>query len=200
VQRCLQSRFCSATPRVLLSSRCQGSAARMLAASRGGIGTRVDAHLVQVQVGLMEGPGQMLTWHVPLLHDLDIWLCLSQICRHGRHLQPTAAAAAADIAYCLQQPWRRRQLTALMSRQRRRSHNRSSRTAAPRAMVNVDFSPALILGLGMVAGGVLLYNVRINRPWISRDYDVVISSISVLVGGILIFQVGSAMGVLSEAS
>lgn len=57
-------------------------------------------------------------------------------------------------------------------------------------MVNVDFSPALILGLGMVAGGVLLYNVRINRPYISRDYDVVISSISVLVGGILIFQVG----------
>ena len=57
-------------------------------------------------------------------------------------------------------------------------------------MVNVDFSPALILGLGMVAGGVLLYNVRINRPWISREYDVVISSISVLVGGILIFQVG----------
>jgi Ycf66 protein N-terminus len=57
-------------------------------------------------------------------------------------------------------------------------------------MVNVDFSPALVLGLGMVAGGVLLYNVRINRPWISRDYDVVISSISVLVGGILIFQVG----------
>lgn len=56
-------------------------------------------------------------------------------------------------------------------------------------MVNVDFSPALVLGLGMVGGGLLLYNVRLSRPWISRDYDVVISSVSILTGGILVFQV-----------
>lgn len=69
----------------------------------------------------------------------------------------------------------------------------------PQAMVNVDFSPALVLGLGMVAGGVLLYNVRVNRPWISRDYDVVISSVSVLVGGILIFQVAVVMMLKSRS-
>lgn len=62
-------------------------------------------------------------------------------------------------------------------------------------MVNVDFSPALVLGLGMVAGGLLLYNVRLSRPWISRDYDVVISSISILTGGILVFQVRRAQAV-----
>lgn len=28
------------------------------------------------------------------------------------------------------------------------------------------------------------------KPWISKDYDVVVSCISLLVGGILIFQVG----------
>ena len=66
-------------------------------------------------------------------------------------------------------------------------------SAAPLAMVNVDFSPALVLGLGMVAGGLLLYNVRLSRPYISRDYDVVISSISILVGGILVFQVQSPL-------
>ncbi len=56
-------------------------------------------------------------------------------------------------------------------------------------MVNVDFTPSLVLGLGMIGGGLGLYQVRLSRPWISRDYDVVISSISILTGGILVFQV-----------
>jgi hypothetical protein len=56
-------------------------------------------------------------------------------------------------------------------------------------MVNVDFTPSLVLGLGMIGGGLALYQVRLSRPWISRDYDVVISSISILTGGILVFQV-----------
>jgi hypothetical protein len=43
--------------------------ATMLAASRGGVGTRVDAHLVQVQVGNMDGSGQVLTCQVLLFHD-----------------------------------------------------------------------------------------------------------------------------------
>ena len=60
------------------------------------------------------------------------------------------------------------------------------------AMVNVDFTPSLVLGLGMIGGGLALYQVRLSRPWISRDYDVVISSISILTGGILVFQVPPA--------
>ena len=56
-------------------------------------------------------------------------------------------------------------------------------------MVNVDFSPALVLGIFTMAGGALLYNNRLRRPRVSRDYDVTIASISVLVGGILVFQV-----------
>lgn len=58
-----------------------------------------------------------------------------------------------------------------------------------RAMVNLELSPAVVLGVGMLSGGIVLYNVRSQRPEISRDADVVISSVSVLVGGILVFQV-----------
>lgn len=74
---------------------------------------------------------------------------------------------------------------------RRRWAPRSTRThtASPMAMVNVDFSPSLLLGIGMIGGGLALYQVRLSKPWISRDYDVVISSIAILTGGILIFQV-----------
>lgn len=59
-------------------------------------------------------------------------------------------------------------------------------------MVNVDLSPSLLLGVGMIGGGLALYQVRLSRPWISRDYDVVISSIAILTGGILIFQVSES--------
>jgi hypothetical protein len=58
-------------------------------------------------------------------------------------------------------------------------------------MVNVDVSPSVILGVGLIGAGVSLWQIRQARPWISKDYDVVISCISLLVGGILIFQVGS---------
>ncbi|GAB4815744.1 hypothetical protein N2152v2_002790 [Parachlorella kessleri] len=55
-------------------------------------------------------------------------------------------------------------------------------------MVNVDISPSVLLGVGLIGAGVSLYQVRQVRPEISKDYDVVISCISLLVGGILIFQ------------
>lgn len=58
----------------------------------------------------------------------------------------------------------------------------------PVAMVNVDVSPSVILGVGLIGAGVSLWQIRQARPWISRDYDVVVSCISLLVGGILIFQ------------
>lgn len=40
----------------------------------------------------------------------------------------------------------------------------------------------------MVVSGLALYQIRASRPWLSRDYDVVVSSIAVLTGGILVFQ------------
>ena len=55
-------------------------------------------------------------------------------------------------------------------------------------MVNVDMSPSVILGVGLIGSGVSLWQIRQSKPWISKDYDVVVSCISLLVGGILIFQ------------
>ena len=57
------------------------------------------------------------------------------------------------------------------------------------AMVNVDFSPALVLGMGFVACGLSLYQLRRIQPELSRDFDVVVSSIAIFSGGILVFQV-----------
>ena len=55
-------------------------------------------------------------------------------------------------------------------------------------MVNVDFSPALVLGAGLMGGGLALYQLRRLRPTLSRDFDVVVSSIAIFSGGILVFQ------------
>lgn len=66
-------------------------------------------------------------------------------------------------------------------------HRRRTSTT-PMAMVNVDVSPSVILGVGLIGAGVSLWQIRQVKPWISKDYDVVVSCISLLVGGILIFQ------------
>ncbi|KAK9829487.1 hypothetical protein WJX72_006160 [[Myrmecia] bisecta] len=55
-------------------------------------------------------------------------------------------------------------------------------------MVNVDFSPALVLGLGMIAGGLGLSQMQRVRPWLSRDFDLVMSCVAIFSGGILVFQ------------
>ncbi|GMH42331.1 hypothetical protein BSKO_10250 [Bryopsis sp. KO-2023] len=75
----------------------------------------------------------------------------------------------------------------------RRSMVRSSRgresSSGCRAMVNVELtSPALVLGLGLVGAGVFLFGVRKTNPEVSRDSDVVISSLITVTGGALIFQ------------
>ena len=56
-------------------------------------------------------------------------------------------------------------------------------------MVNVEYSPALLLGVGFIAAGLGLYQLRVMRPWLSRDQDIVIFCVAVLSGGILVFQV-----------
>ena len=74
---------------------------------------------------------------------------------------------------------------------RRKARGRPTRALAldTRAMVNVDFSPALILGMGLIAGGLALYQLRRLQPDISRDFDVIVSAVATFSGGILIFQV-----------
>lgn len=71
---------------------------------------------------------------------------------------------------------------------RRKIHPSRKRGMTCKAMVNVDVSPSVILGVGLIGSGVSLWQIRQSKPWISKDYDVVISCISLLVGGILIFQ------------
>ena len=74
---------------------------------------------------------------------------------------------------------------------RRKARGRPTRALAldTRAMVNVDFSPALLLGTLLIAGGLALYQLRRLRPEISRDFDVIVSAVATFSGGILIFQV-----------
>ena len=75
----------------------------------------------------------------------------------------------------------------------RTSNRRTIRSLAldTRAMVNVDFSPALLLGMSLIAGGLALYQLRRLQPDISRDFDVIVSAVATFSGGILIFQVGA---------
>lgn len=57
-------------------------------------------------------------------------------------------------------------------------------------LVAVDYSqPAIWLGLGLIGGGLSLYQLRSVQPRLSRDFDVVVSSVVIFSGGILIFQV-----------
>ena len=81
-------------------------------------------------------------------------------------------------------------------------NRRTTRSLAPgtRAMVNVDFSPALLLGMSLIAGGLALYQLRRLQPDISRDFDVIVSAVATFSGGILIFQVGVCSGCLNAVS
>ena len=57
------------------------------------------------------------------------------------------------------------------------------------AMINVDGSPPLFLGAGMIVAGAVLYQLRNSRPYITKDFDIVLSCIALFSGGILVFQV-----------
>jgi hypothetical protein len=46
----------------------------------------------------------------------------------------------------------------------------------------------MLLGSGMVASGLALYQMRVVRPEVSKDYDIMFASVALLCGGILIFQ------------
>ncbi|KAL3146497.1 hypothetical protein ABBQ32_000750 [Trebouxia sp. C0010 RCD-2024] len=55
-------------------------------------------------------------------------------------------------------------------------------------MINVDGSPPLFLGAGMIAAGAVLYQFRNSRPYVTKDFDIVLSCIAIFAGGILVFQ------------
>ena len=57
------------------------------------------------------------------------------------------------------------------------------------ALVNIDFNPSLLLGMGLVGGGLTITSLRSVKPVVSRDLDIVIACVAWMSGGILIFQV-----------
>lgn len=70
-----------------------------------------------------------------------------------------------------------------------RRQSRRLRASHTRAMVNLDVSPAFVLGGFLIAAGACLYQIRSSKPYISKDVDVVIGSVAIFSGGILVFQV-----------
>lgn len=66
------------------------------------------------------------------------------------------------------------------------------------AMINVDGSPPLFLGAGMIAAGAILYQLRNSRPYVTKDFDIVLSCIAIFAGGILVFQVSHTRTACSE--
>jgi hypothetical protein len=69
------------------------------------------------------------------------------------------------------------------------SGSRSRQAVCPVALVAVEWNPAVFIGLGLVGGGLVLYQLRSLRPELSRDFDIVASSVLIFSGGILITQV-----------
>ena len=71
----------------------------------------------------------------------------------------------------------------------RKCPRQRTRAVAPLALVSVEFNPALLLGLGVITGGLALYQLRQREAAISRDKDLFISCVCLCSGGILVFQV-----------
>ena len=78
-----------------------------------------------------------------------------------------------------------------VARKRPARATRSRNAMRPVAMINVDGSPPLFLGAGMIIAGAVLYQLRNSRPYITKDFDIVLSCVSIFAGGILVFQVSS---------
>lgn len=70
--------------------------------------------------------------------------------------------------------------------------SRGRKAVCPVALVAVEWNPAVFIGLGLVGGGLVLYQLRSLRPELSRDFDIVASSVLIFSGGILITQVRSS--------
>eukprot|EP00884_Botryococcus_braunii_P007190 jgi/Botrbrau1/16472/Bobra.0142s0066.1 len=125
-----------------------------------------------------------------------------QHCWHGRHgLCVAAAPAGGQSPVCpvncdplhstlLQRFRTKGQLHRLLrARAFVKQTSRKGRCKfSPQALVAVEWNPAVFIGLALVGGGVVLYQLRSVRPEISRDFDIVASSVCIFSGGILITQ------------
>ena len=115
-----------------------------------------------------------------LLCSFFVQVCWSRLPRSGPGLQPRISAVRCSfggVEAARTRPARRKRL-----RQR-------TRAVAPLALVSVEFNPALLLGLGVITGGLALYQLRLREAAISRDKDLFISCVCLCSGGILVFQV-----------
>ena len=133
--------------------------------------------------------GQLIRPFCALARNMQLAALTLPSCS-GRGLRcqqsPRASARIAEPACVRCWPCSQWRPLGQVARVRRRRRCGAMRTLA---MVNVDFSPALVLGMGFVACGLSLYQLRRIQPELSRDFDVVVSSIAIFSGGILVFQV-----------
>ena len=55
-------------------------------------------------------------------------------------------------------------------------------------MININFSPNIILGLILIIGVTLLYLLRIVKPEVARDEDIFFATIGLVYSGILVIH------------
>lgn len=55
-------------------------------------------------------------------------------------------------------------------------------------MINLDFNASTFLGLSLVGSSIGLYTIRKVSPELSRDSDVILSTVGIAAGSILTFQ------------
>ena len=55
-------------------------------------------------------------------------------------------------------------------------------------MINISFSPNIILGIILIIGVTLLYLLRLVKPEVARDEDIFFATIGLLYSGILIIH------------
>ena len=55
-------------------------------------------------------------------------------------------------------------------------------------MINISFSPNIILGLILIVGVTLLYLLRVVKPEVARDEDIFFATIGLVYSGILVIH------------
>nr|NP_683772.1 hypothetical chloroplast RF66 [Chaetosphaeridium globosum]AAM96586.1 hypothetical chloroplast RF66 [Chaetosphaeridium globosum] len=55
-------------------------------------------------------------------------------------------------------------------------------------MIHMEIGPSTFVGICLIIMGIILYLLKTQKPEVSKEYDLLFSSIGLLSGGILIFQ------------
>ena len=95
----------------------------------------------------------------------------------------------SDLSSCQSSSWLGFSLSKLRAYSRPRCSRNKAVVFPTLALVNIDFNPSLLLGMGLVGGGLTITSLRSVKPIVSRDLDIVIACVAWMSGGILIFQV-----------